>query len=98
MSDITNAELPQFSSVEEVATWAMECLVFLSPVAEIKTAENVSQPYVTRNIGIAADGQTIFYGTYIIPIDADFNVNSEKIWKKTKEIKEVTVPASFKSN
>lgn len=98
MSAITNSELPVFTTVEQVAAWAMECLVFLNPTIEIVTAENVSQPYITRNTGIAKDGQTILYGTYIIPINADFNIDPKKIWGKTKEIKDVTVPASFKSN
>jgi hypothetical protein len=98
MAAIANAGLPVFASVEEIAVWAAELLVYLNPTLEIKTSDTDSQPYCTRSTGIAADGQTIFYATLIIPINADYNVATGKIWKKVKEIKSVTIPAAFNVN
>jgi hypothetical protein len=98
MSAITNGELPAFATVEEVAIWAIETLVFLVPVEEIKTGLTTSQPYFARTMGLAADGQTVFYGTLVLPVQPDYNVTTGKIWKKSIPVKSVTVPAAFKTN
>lgn len=98
MAAITNAQLPVFASVEEIAVWAIELLAFLNPTLQIKTTDNLSQPYCARSTGIAADGQTVFLASVIIPINPDFNVATGKIWKKTREIRAVTIPAAFNAN
>jgi hypothetical protein len=98
MSAITNAELPVFTTVEEVAVWALELLSYLSPVKKIKTDDGEGQVYFTRATGIAADGQTIFYGSLIIPLNADFAIANGKIWKKCQPVESITVPAAFKVN
>ena len=98
MAAITNAELPAFTSVEQIAIWAAETLAYLIPVEEIKTGLNNSQPYFTRTTGLAADGQTVFYATMTLPIQPDFNVTTGKIWSKSIPVKQITVPTAFKSN
>jgi hypothetical protein len=98
MAAITNAELPTFATIEEVAVWAMEALSYLNPTLQIKTGDNTSQPYFSRATGLTSDGETIFYGSFILPINADYNIVTGKIWKKSKEVKQITVPAAFKTN
>jgi hypothetical protein len=98
MAAITNADLPVFTTIEEVAVWSMEALSYLNPTLQIKTGDNTSQPYFSRATGLTADGETIFYGSFVLPINSDYNIAVGKIWKKVKEVKAITVPAAFKTN
>ena len=98
MSAITNSDIPTLTTVEEAAVWACELLAYLYPVENIKTGDNTTQLYASRGTGVTPDGVNVFYANIVIPINSDFLAVSGKIWKKTKEIKVVTVPATFKSN
>lgn len=96
---VVNADLPAFSSVEEVAVWAMYTLQQHNVGLKIVETELGSEFFATTGVFTTPSGQDRLLLRATIPLKAAWVTDAApRIWKRVDMQSNVAIQSGYKTN